>query len=156
MLNLIGTYECKIDAKGRLMLPQAFKKQLAPVLQEGFVLKRAVFQKCLELYPIAEWNALSQKVNNLNRFNKKNDEFIRRFNAGVKPVEVDATGRILVSKDLSVFAGLKKEIVVNAAINILEIWDKDLYEKAIDDAVLDFADLAEEVMGDNDVPDGLS
>lgn len=156
MLNLIGTYECKIDAKGRLMLPQAFKKQLAPVLQEGFVLKRAVFQKCLELYPIAEWNALSQKVNNLNRFNKKNDEFIRRFNAGVKPVEVDATGRILVSKDLSVFAGLTKEIVVNAAINILEIWDKDLYEKAIDDAVLDFADLAEEVMGDNDVPDGLS
>lgn len=156
MLNLIGTYECKIDAKGRLMLPQAFKKQLAPVLQEGFVLKRAVFQKCLELYPIAEWNALSQKVNNLNRFNKKNDEFIRRFNAGVKPVEVDATGRILVSKDLSVFAGLKKEIVVNAAINILEIWDKDLYEKAIDDAVLDFADLAEEVMGDNDVTNGLS
>lgn len=156
MLNLIGTYECKIDAKGRLMLPQSFKKQLAPVLQEGFVLKRAVFQKCLELYPIAEWNALSQKVNKLNRFNKKNDEFIRRFNAGVKPVEVDATGRILVSKDLSVFAGLKKEIVVNAAINIVEIWDKELYEKAIDDAVLDFADLAEEVMGDTDVPDGLS
>ena len=138
------------------MLPQAFKKQLAPVLQQGFVLKRAVFQKCLELYPIAEWNALSQKVNKLNRFNKKNDEFIRRFNAGVKPVEVDATGRILVSKDLSVFAGLKKEIVVNAAINIVEIWDKELYEKAIDDAVLDFADLAEEVMGDTDVPDGLS
>lgn len=156
MLNLIGTYECKIDAKGRLMLPQAFKKQLAPVLQEGFVLKRAVFQKCLELYPISEWNMLSQKVNKLNRFNKKNDEFIRRFNAGVKPVDVDATGRILVSKDLSVFGSLKKDIVVNAAINILEIWDKELYEKAIDDAVLDFADLAEEVMGDNDVPDGLS
>jgi len=156
VLNLIGTYECKIDAKGRLMLPQAFKKQLAPVLQDGFVLKRAVFQNCLELYPIAEWNALSQKVNKLNRFNKKNDEFIRRFNAGVKPIEVDGTGRILVSKDLSVFAGLRKEIVVNAAINIVEIWDKELYEKAIDDAVLNFADLAEEVMGDTDVPDGLS
>lgn len=156
MLNLIGTYECKIDAKGRLMLPQAFKKQLAPILQDGFVLKRAVFQKCLELYPIAEWNTLSAKVNTLNRFNKKNDEFIRRFNAGVKPVEVDSTGRILVSKDLGVFASLKKTIVVNAAFNILEIWDKDLYEKAIDEAAVDFADLAEEVMGDNDVPDGLS
>lgn len=156
MLNLIGTYECKIDAKGRLMLPQAFKKQLAPILQDGFVLKRAVFQKCLELYPIAEWNALSAKVNKLNRFNKKNDEFIRRFNAGVKPVDVDSTGRILVSKDLGVFASLKKTIVVNAAFTILEIWDKDLYEKAIDEAAVDFADLAEEVMGDSDVPDGLS
>ena len=156
MINLIGTYECKIDAKGRLMLPQAFKKQLAPILQDGFVLKRAVFQKCLELYPIAEWNVLSAKVNKLNRFNKKNDEFIRRFNAGVKPVEVDGTGRILVSKDLGSFAKLEKSIVVNAAFNILEIWDKDLYEKAIDEAAVDFADLAEEVMGDSDILDGLS
>jgi len=138
------------------MLPQAFKKQLTAVLQDGFVLKRAVFQRCLELYPIAEWNQLSHKVNKLNRFNKKNDEFIRRFNAGLKPVDVDSTGRVLVSKDLGAFASLKKTIVVNAAINILEIWDKDLYEKAIDEAALDFADLAEEVMGDNDVPDELS
>jgi len=157
VLNLIGTYECKIDAKGRLMMPQAFKKQLAPVLQDGFVLKRAVFQKCLELYPMAEWNALSQKVNKLNRFNKKNDEFIRRFNAGVKLVEMDGSGRILISKDLHAFAQTKKEIVVNAAINVLEIWDKELYEKAIDEAALDFADLAEEVMGDqNDESDGIS
>lgn len=157
VINLIGTYECKVDAKGRLMLPQAFKKQLASITQEGFVLKRAVFQKCLELYPMSEWNVLSQKVNKLNRFNKKNDEFIRRFNAGVKPVEMDASGRILISKDLHAFAGTKKEIVVNAAINVLEIWDKELYEKAIDDAALDFADLAEEVMGDqNDSADGVS
>jgi len=157
VLNLIGTYECKVDAKGRLMLPQAFKKQLATVLQDGFVLKRAVFQKCLELYPMAEWNALSQKVNKLNRFNKKNDEFIRRLNDGVKVVEMDSSGRILISKDLHAFAQTKKEIVVNAAINVLEIWDKELYEKAIDDAALDFADLAEEVMGDqNEEPDGIS
>ena len=157
VITLIGTYECKIDAKGRLMLPQAFKKQLAPVLQDGFVLKRAVFQKCLELYPIAEWNVLSQKVNKLNRFNKKNDEFIRRFNAGVKPVDIDGSGRILISKDLHAFAGTTKDIVVNAAINVLEIWDKELYEKVIDDAALDFAALAEEVMGDqNDETDGVS
>ena len=157
MITLIGTYECKIDAKGRLMLPQAFKNQLAPVLKDGFVVKRAVFQKCLELYPIAEWNVLSQKVNKLNRFNKKNDEFIRRFNAGVKPVDIDGSGRILISKDLHIYAGTKKEIVVNAAINVLEIWDKELYEKAIDEATLDFAELAEEVMGDqNDTSDGIS
>ena len=157
MLNLIGTYECKVDAKGRLLLPNAFKKQLAPVLQQGFVMKRAVFQKCLEVYPMEEWKLLSQKVNTLNRFNKKHDEFIRRFNAGVKVVEVDATGRLLIPKDLVTFGVIKKEIVVNAAINILEIWDKDLYEKAIDDATSDFGDLAEEVMGSqNELPDGLS
>ena len=151
MDSLIGTYECKVDTKGRLMLPASLKKQLASVLQEGFVLRRSVFQKCLELYPMQEWQGLMQKVNKLNRFKKKNNDFIRRFTAGVKMVEVDVNGRLLIPKDLTVFANISKQIVVASAINIVEIWDKDLYEQAISDAALDFGDLAEEVMGqDND------
>ncbi|MFT5846446.1 division/cell wall cluster transcriptional repressor MraZ [Psychroserpens sp.] len=155
MNPLIGTYECKVDAKGRLMLPAAIKKQLLPVLQNGFVLKRAVFQPCLELYPMTEWEILMQKVNKLNRFKKKNNDFIRRFTAGLKQVEVDAAGRLLIPKDLVAFSGITKDIVVSSAINIIEIWDKDNYEKAVDDATGDFADLAEEVMGQDD-DDGLS
>ncbi|WP_299254830.1 division/cell wall cluster transcriptional repressor MraZ [uncultured Lacinutrix sp.] len=156
MNSLIGTYECKADAKGRLMLPAALKKQLSPVLQNGFVLKRAVFQPCLELYPMAEWEVLMQKVNKLNRFKKKNNDFIRRFTAGVKMIEVDASGRLLIPKDLTVFAGISKNVVVSSAINIVEIWDKDKYEQAIDDAADDFADLAEEVMGQDEEDNGIS
>ncbi|NOY48883.1 MAG: division/cell wall cluster transcriptional repressor MraZ [Chlorobi bacterium] len=156
MNSLIGTYECKVDAKGRLMLPSALKKQLSSSIPKGFVLKRAVFQSCLELYPMQEWEALMQKVNKLNRFKKKNNDFIRRFTAGVKLIELDASGRLLVPKDLIAFAGISKEIVVSSAVNIIEIWDKDNYEKAIDDAVIDFADLAEEVMGQDDDEDGIS
>lgn len=132
------------------MLPAAIKKQLAPMLQNGFVLKRAVFQPCLELYPMTEWEALMQKVNKLNRFKKKNNDFIRRFTAGVKVVEVDTTGRLLIPKDLMAFSDITKDIVVSSAINIIEIWDKDKYEQAIDDATGDFADLAEDVMGQDD------
>ena len=156
MNSLIGTYECKVDAKGRLMLPAALKKQMSPVLQNGFVLKRAVFQPCLELYPIREWEVLMNKVNKLNRFKKKNNDFIRRFTAGVKMIEVDTTGRLLIPKDLVAFANISKDIVVSSAINIIEIWDKSKYEQAIDDAASDFADLAEEVMGQDDVDDGIS
>ena len=155
MHTLIGTYECKADAKGRLMLPVALKKQLVSSLAKGFVLKRAVFQPCLELYPLEEWEALMQKVNKLNRFKKKNNDFIRRFTAGVKAIELDASGRLLIPKDLIGFAGIKKEIVVSSAVNIVEIWDKAQYEKAIDDAASDFASLAEDVMGQDDA-DGLS
>jgi MraZ protein len=132
------------------MLPAAIKKQLAPMLQNGFVLKRAVFQPCLELYPMAEWEVLMQKMNKLNRFKKKNNDFIRRFTAGVKVVEVDTAGRLLVPKDLMTFANINKDIVVSSAINIVEIWDKQNYEQAIDDAANDFADLAEDVMGQDD------
>lgn len=155
MHTLIGTYECKADAKGRLMLPVALKKQLISSLAKGFVLKRAVFQPCLELYPLQEWEALMQKVNKLNRFKKKNNDFIRRFTAGVKAIELDVSGRLLIPKDLIGFAGIKKEIVVSSAVNIVEIWDKVQYEKAIDDAASDFASLAEDVMGQDDA-DGLS
>ncbi|MEZ7992946.1 MAG: division/cell wall cluster transcriptional repressor MraZ [Flavobacteriaceae bacterium] len=153
MLNLIGTYECKADAKGRLMVSSAFKKQLAPILQEGFVIKRAVFQSCLELYPMQEWNEVMGKVNALNRFKKKNNDFIRRFTAGVKIVDLDASGRLLIPKDLCQFAGIKKEIVLSSAINIIEIWDKNNYEQTIDDATMDFASLAEDVMGNSEVDD---
>lgn len=148
MLNLIGTYECKADAKGRTMVPAPLKKQLAPMMADGFVIKRAVFQKCLEVYPMDEWNALMAKMSGLNRFVRKNNDFIRRFTAGVKIVELDAAGRLLIPKDLLDFAGIQKDIVISSAINIIEIWDKDQYEKTIDDAAEDFADLAEEVMGD--------
>jgi MraZ protein len=158
LLNtLIGTYECKIDGKGRILIPAPLKKQLAASLQDGFVLKRSVFQPCLELYPMGEWNTMMQKINKLNRFVKKNNDFIRRFTAGVKVVEIDALGRLLVAKDLSVFAKISKDIVMSSAVNIIEIWDKELYEKAIDDSIGDFADLAEDVMGNvNDDDNGIS
>lgn len=155
--TIIGTYECKVDSKGRLMLPAPLKKQLHAGLEDGFVLKRSVFQPCLELYPMVEWNKMMQKINKLNRFVKKNNDFIRRFTAGVKVIEIDATGRLLIPKDLFVFAEMDKDVVLSSAVNIVEIWDKDKYEKSIDDSVVDFADLAEEVMGNlNDDEDGIS
>ncbi len=155
--SIVGTYECKVDAKGRLLIPAPLKKQLSIALQDGFVLKRSVFQPCLELYPMNEWNLMMEKINKLNRFVKKNNDFIRRFTAGVKVVEIDALGRLLIPKDLVVFSQISKDVVLSSAVNIVEIWDKDLYEKAIDDSVIDFADLAEDVMGNvNDDANGIS
>jgi MraZ protein len=158
LLNtIVGTYECKVDAKGRVLLPAPLKKQLAASLQDGFVLKRSVFQPCLELYPMEEWNLMMQKINKLNRFVKKNNDFIRRFTAGVKVVEIDSLGRLLVPKDLVVFSSIAKDIVFSSAVNIVEIWDKELYEKSINGDDVDFADLAEEVMGNiNDDDNGIS
>jgi MraZ protein len=156
MLNLIGTYECKADVKGRLMMPASLKKQLIPVMSNGFVIKRAVFQPCLEIYPMDQWNDLMEKISKLNRFNRKNVDFIRRFTAGVKTVEMDTAGRLNVPWDLALFAGITKDVVLSSAINIVELWDKGAYEKAINDAANDFADLAEDVMGDTTIADGIS
>ncbi len=150
MKNLIGMYECRADAKGRLMLPSGLKKQLAAELEEGFVLKRSVFSPCLELHPMAEWNLVMADVNKLNRFVKKNNDFVRRFTAGVRMVAVDSTARIQIPKDLINFAGIEKQIVLASVGNIVELWDKDKYEEAVSDQSIDFGLLAEEVMGDTE------
>ena len=136
-----------MDNKGRIMLPSPLKKQLLPVIKDGFVVKRSVFQNCLELYPLKEWNAVMGHVNSLNRFVKKNNDFIRMFTAGVKTVELDGAGRINISNDLISYAKLANNVVMSSAGNIIEIWDKDAYEKALNNPEIDFSALAEEVMG---------
>ncbi|WP_091871838.1 division/cell wall cluster transcriptional repressor MraZ [Pricia antarctica] len=156
MINFIGTYDCKADSKGRVMLPVALKNQMSPILNQGFVIKRSVFQPCLELYPMEEWNQLMQKMKKKNRFKQKNANFIRSFSAGVKTVEIDATGRLLIPKNLVEIANINKEVVLTSAINIVEIWDKDSYEKVLADTAEDFAALAEEVMGDDGDDDDVS
>lgn len=144
------TYECKIDEKGRLKLPTALMKHLQNFPDNELVVKRAVFQKCLEVYPLQPWDKLMNKINGLNRFVKKNADFIRLFTAGVKKVEVDKAERILVPKDLKTFANLRKEIVISGVGEFFEIWDKETYEENIKTNEADFASLSEEVMGSID------
>lgn len=147
MVNLIGVYECKVDEKGRLMLPVAFKKQLAMHTEQGFIMKKSVFHKCLELYPMAEWIRESSGVSRLNRFVKKNADFIRIFMDGVKTVELDTAGRILIPRDLMLFGEVGREVVLTSMVNRIEIWDKSRYNRFIEEGAELFAGLAEEVMG---------
>ena len=123
MINIIGTYECKADAKGRVMFPVALKKQLNNAMGDGFVIKRSVFNKCLEIHPQSEWNKVVGQVNNLNRFVIKNNDFIRSYMSGLKVVDVDSAGRYLIPKDLYLFADFLKEIVLSSSVNLIEVWD---------------------------------
>lgn len=148
MINILGTYECKIDAKGRLMFPVAYKNQMGETAKRGFVIKRSIFKNCLELFPYQQWQDESRMVSKLNMFKKRNAEFVTKFMAGVKPVELDGSGRLLIPKDLLKYGGINKEIVLTSVVNRIEIWDKAAYENAVDYNADDFADLAEDVMGE--------
>ncbi len=158
MINILGTYECKADSKGRIMLPSALKKQMAPFINDGFVVKRSVFNKCLEIHPMSEWKKIVGEVNKLNRFVKKNNDFIRSYMSGLKIIHVDSVSRLLVPKDLIAFASLDKEIVLSSSVNVVEVWDKMLYEESVANSLENFGNLTEEVMGglgnqnSNDIP----
>mgnify|MGYP001216931947 FL=1 len=129
------------------MLPSALRKQLHSIINDGFVIKRSVFNECIEIHPISEWNKVISEVNKLNRFVKKNNDFIRSYVSGLKKIEIDTSGRFLIPKDLYVFAGINKELVLSSSVNMIEIWDKQKYESSISETLKDFGSLAEEVMG---------
>ena len=148
MLNLLGEYDCKIDAKGRLMFPAGLKKQLHDVVREGFVINRDMFDKCLILYPDKQWREVSSTIGKLNRFVAKNVRFIRKFNNGATRVELDSTGRMLIPASLSAFASIEKDVKVAGNGDRIEIWSKANYEAMLNEDV-DMAMLAEEVMGDS-------
>jgi len=144
---LIGTHNCKTDTKGRVKLTAALKRQLFSVLQDGFVLKQSVYQECLELHPMNKWKVLMEKIDNLNPFIKKNVDFIRVFTAGVREIQIDASGRFVIPKDLKNYAGIDREVVLSSNAGIIEIWDKERYDAIISADSVDFQALSEEVMG---------
>lgn len=146
MANFIGEFECKMDAKGRVMIPSGLRKQLDPAAQEKFVLNRG-FEKCLVLYPKNEWEHISEEVNKLNQYVKKNREFVRYFYRGASELGLDSTGRILFPKRMLDYASVEKDVVLFAYSNRIEVWDKSTYDGLLTDEPDDFADLAEEVMG---------
>lgn len=146
MANFLGEFECKLDMKGRIMLPAGLKKQLSPTAQEKFVINRG-FEKCLVLYPLNEWEVISAEINQLNLYIKKNREFVRYFYRGATELLLDSTSRILFPKALLDYAGISKDLVLFAYSNRIEVWAKEIYNNLLTDEPENFGSLAEEVMG---------
>lgn len=146
MRSLIGEFDCKVDAKGRFMFPVNLRKQLDEVFEKGFVINRNLHQKCLVLYPLNQWEKLNRKLSTLNRLIKSNDVFVRKFTGGATNCEADGAGRILLPKALTDYAEIKSDIKILGSNNVIEIWDKNLYENFLNQEI-DIEKLAEDVLG---------
>lgn len=145
MTTFIGDYTCKLDAKGRVMLPAAFKKQLGGGVQEKFVVKKDVFESCLVMYPMDEWERQSKIIRKkTNPYNRKHNAFLRKFFMGTAEVVLDANNRILIPKRLIDEIEADKELVLAGQNGKIEVWSKTKYEN-MDISDNDFADMAEEI-----------
>ncbi len=149
MAGLVGEFEVKLDAKGRFMFPSALRKQLQPTCQRDFMLNKG-FEDCLTLFPLTEWEKVSQRLSRMNLFKPKNRMFYRLFHQGAKTICLDKAGRVLVPMALMERVGLSQEVMLIAYNDRIEIWDKSKYFEMIEGSMADFADLADEVMGDLD------
>ena len=146
MSHFLGEFECKLDAKGRLMVPSGLRKQMPEAEKDGLVVNRG-FEKHLVIYTRKEWDAIVADLSKLNQYEKKTREFIRYFTRGATELSLDAAGRILLPKSLTEYAGMGADVVLASQFNKIEVWAKDAYDAQLDNEPDNFANLAEEVMG---------
>ena len=146
MSHFLGEFECKLDAKGRLMLPAGLRKQMPEAEREGLVINRG-FEKHLVIYTRKEWDRIVEDLSKLNQYEKKTREFIRYFTRGASELSLDAAGRILLPKSLLEYGGMGTDIVLASQFNKIEVWSKEAYDSQLDNEPDNFASLAEEVMG---------
>jgi MraZ protein len=147
MSYLTGEFECKLDNKGRMMIPAGLKKQLPEAESEGLVINRG-FEKYLVIYTKKEWHKKLDELSKLNQYDTKNLQFIRLFTRGSTDITPDSTGRVNLPQILLDFAGIKSEVVLNCQLSWIEVWNKDAYQQMLNSDSGDFAEMARQVMGD--------
>jgi MraZ protein len=152
MAGLFGEYECKLDEKGRIILPALLKKQVSPDAQDRFMINRG-FESYLALYPLNEWDIIKRNISRLNLYIKKNRDFVRYFFRGATEISLDGSNRILLPKSLLEYAKIEKEVTLLGFIDHIEIWSKATYTEWMSNEPKDYGQLAEEVMGKQDKPE---
>jgi len=147
MHTFLGDYPCKLDAKGRVALPSKFRKLLLSVSEEGFIVRKNMYQKCLDLFPYSEWEKQILEIKKkVNPYNKKHSAFLREFYRGTCELTIDANGRILIPKRLASYADLRKDLVFAGQVDKIEIWNSELYESVVMNTE-EYEDLANELLG---------
>lgn len=130
MITFIGEYTVKLDDKGRMVFPSAFKSLMPADGVQRFVLKKDIFEDCLEMYTFEEWEKQSLEVKSgLNFFNKDHAMFWREYMRDRAIVEPDGkVGRISIPKKLLEAIGVNKEVVFSGNDYKIEIWAKERFE----------------------------
>jgi MraZ protein len=147
MATFIGDYGCKVDVKGRIILPMAFKKQMPVNAEDRFVVRKDIFENCLVLYSIDDWNRQLEKIRKrINPYNREHNRFIRNFFKGTAELSLDNNNRMLIPKRLLDLIGAERDVVLAGQDGRIEIWSSSVYE-TIEMPAEDFANLAEKLMG---------
>ena len=153
MIRFLGNIEAKTDAKGRVFIPAAFRKQLQAAAEESLVLRKDVFQDCLVLYPESVWFKTQEQLRRrLNRWNARQQAVFRQFVSDAEVVVPDGNGRILIPilipRRYLQMAGIEGEVRFIGMDNTIEIWAKARAEQPFMEAE-DFSQALQEALGDD-------
>lgn len=124
MVRFIGEYTGKVDDKGRLVLPSAFKCAVAEEKDLKFVIRKDIFENCLEMFTYREWERQSEEIKaRLDFLNRQHSLFWREYMRDCAVVEPDPkVGRISIPRKLLESIGVEKEVVFAGNDFKIEIW----------------------------------
>ena len=147
MATFIGDYRCKVDVKGRIILPAAFKKQMPTEQCDHFVARKDIFENCLVLYSLEDWNRQLEIIRKrMNTYNREHNTFLRNFFKGTAELILDSNNRLLIPKRFLDMVGAERDVVLAGQDGRIELWAANIYDN-IDMPADDFANLAEKLMG---------
>ncbi|MFC1925196.1 division/cell wall cluster transcriptional repressor MraZ [Chloroflexota bacterium] len=123
----LGSYEYRIDAKGRVPLPPKFREKL----KQGLVLTHGL-ERCVTVYPLSEWMRIAENSATLPAARSK-DRRMNRFTFATSfSVELDAQGRVALPAPLRQFAEIGENVVIVGANNYAEIWSDNNWQNEVD------------------------
>jgi MraZ protein len=145
MTFFTSEYESKLDSKGRLVLPSRIKAQLPSGEGNELVIRRG-FEPCLIIYPMVEFKKVFSKISGLSEFNEEYRKLQRNFFSGTATVELDASGRFVIPKNLASYAQLEKDLILIGMGNKVEVWNPSIYEKHLIKDSSELSKLAEKYL----------
>ena len=128
-MRFTGSIDAKTDEKGRVFVPSVFRKVLQKEGEEGFVLRRDLFEPCLVLYPRSVWDARVDAIRaRTNPFDRNQQRGLRLFTADAENIVLDSNGRMLIPRRFLEHAGIKSDVRFNGMDDVIEIWSKQAAE----------------------------
>jgi MraZ protein len=128
-----GVFEHQIDGKGRTSLPAKLRETLLGAYDDRLILTTAL-DSCLHAYPMREWELLEAALAKRNPMEPGVKTLMRLYVASAQECPLDKLGRLLVPPSLREHAGLGKEIVWAGMVKLIELWSKEGWQKAQDEA----------------------
>lgn len=146
MAAFSGKYYYTVDPKGRVMVPAPFREIIAANYSPTLIVTNAPVDRCLQVYPLEEWNVLQEKVRALPKNNRSVKLFMRNVIGSAVETTLDKPGRILIPASLREDSGINGDIVIVGQLEKIEVWDRTLWESATDVNKIDL-DAYEEELG---------
>ncbi len=147
MLGFLGDFRCKLDKKGRFVLPSTFVKQLPPDEQHSMFINRGMDAGCLNLHTHTSWKEVLKQVSKLNPYNPKHRRLKRMLLSGARELTFDSYNRLLIPKIFIADYQLKGEVFLMGGLELIELWPIDMKEEVSSCDPEECSDLAAEILG---------